>query len=98
MLNLTFGLKLDNMIRFQSVDVPMATSSAMDEALNIHPQPNIIAAKRVIADFLGYPLAKLTSEQMADIDEILAQTLQIKEVMAKIRDYFQTSQERQNAQ
>lgn len=60
--------------------------------------PNIIAAKRAIADFLGYPLAKLTSEQMADIDEILAQTLQIKEVMAKIRDYFQTSQERQNAQ
>ena len=60
--------------------------------------PNIIAAKRAIADFLGYPLAKLTSEQMADIDAILAQTLQIKEVMAKIRDYFQTSQERQNAQ
>ena len=60
--------------------------------------PNIIAAKRAIADFLGYPLAKLTSEQMADIDAILAQTLQIKEIMAKIRDYFQTSQERQNAQ
>ena len=38
-LNLMFGLKLDNMIRFQSVDVLMATSSAMDEALNIHPQP-----------------------------------------------------------
>ncbi len=35
--------------------------------------PNIIAAKRAIADFLGYPLAKLTSEQMADIDAILAQ-------------------------
>ncbi|NES06808.1 MAG: hypothetical protein F6K22_30720 [Okeania sp. SIO2F4] len=35
---LMFGLKLDNMIRFQSVDVPMATTSPMDGALNIHPQ------------------------------------------------------------
>ncbi len=38
MLNLMFGLKPDNMIRFQSLDVLLATSSAMDEALNIHPQ------------------------------------------------------------
>lgn len=59
--------------------------------------PNIIAAKRAIADFVGYPLAKLTSEQMADVDAICSQTLNQKEVMAAVRDYFKTSSERQNA-
>ena len=51
--------------------------------------PNTIAAKLAIAEYLGYALARLTPEQMADIDAILAKTLKKKEVMAQIKAYFQ---------
>lgn len=49
---------------------------------------NAIAAKVAIADYLFLPLAKLTSEQMAAVEEILSKTLNKKEVMGEIRDYF----------
>ncbi|MBP0020971.1 MAG: hypothetical protein J7647_25860 [Cyanobacteria bacterium SBLK] len=45
-----------------------------------------IAAKLAIADFLGKPLAKLTPEQLARIDEILAGTLNKEAVFSQIRD------------
>lgn len=50
--------------------------------------PTVIAAKLAIADYLGQPLAKLTSEQMADVDAILSNTLNKQAVMSQIRDYF----------
>ncbi len=49
---------------------------------------NIIAAKIAIADYLVKPLAKLTPEQMAVVEEILSKTLNKKEVMREIKDYF----------
>ena len=49
---------------------------------------NAIAAKVAIADYLVKPLAKLTPEQMAAVDSILSKTLNKKEVMGEIRDYF----------
>ena len=49
---------------------------------------NVIAAKVAIADYLVKPLAKLTPEQMAYLEEILSKTLNKKEVMQEIKDYF----------
>lgn len=49
---------------------------------------NAIAAKVAIADYLLKPLAKLTPEQMATVDSILSKTLNKKEVMREIEDYF----------
>ena len=49
---------------------------------------NVIAAKVAIADYLVKPLAKLTHSQMATVEEILSKTLNKKEVMSAIRDYF----------
>ena len=49
---------------------------------------NVIAAKVAISDYLVKPLAKLTPEQMAHLEEILSQTLNKKEVMREIKDYF----------
>ncbi len=49
---------------------------------------NVIAAKVAIADYLVKPLAKLTPEQMAHLEEILSKTLNKKEVMTEIRNYF----------
>ena len=53
--------------------------------------PNPLLAKRAIADELGRPLARLSSEQLAHIDAILAQTLKKKEVLAQVRDYFRVN-------
>ena len=50
--------------------------------------PNVITAKKAIADYLGKPLAKLTPEQMGEIDGILDHTLKKKEVMKQIKEYF----------
>lgn len=49
---------------------------------------NVIAAKVAIADYLVKPLAKLTPEQMAAVEDILSKTLNKKEVMGEIGDYF----------
>jgi hypothetical protein len=50
---------------------------------------NALAAKRAIADYLVKPLAKLTPEEMEAVNSILEKTLNKKEVMNLIRDYFQ---------
>lgn len=49
---------------------------------------SIIAAKKAIADYLGKPLAKLTPEQMAYVNQVVGQTLNKQEVMTQIKDYF----------
>jgi len=48
-----------------------------------------LAAKQAIADYLGRPLAKLTAEQMTEINGILEKSLDKKEVMSAIKAYFQ---------
>ncbi len=50
---------------------------------------SVITAKKAIADYLGKPLAKLTPEQMAYVNELVGKTLNKQEVMAQIKDYFQ---------
>lgn len=49
---------------------------------------NAIEAKRAISRYLLKPLAKLTPEQMAAVENILEKTLNKEEVMTKIKDYF----------
>ena len=48
----------------------------------------MIAAKLAIADDLAMPLAKLVPEDRAFIDQILAETLTRRIVLARVRDYF----------
>ncbi len=47
--------------------------------------PNIIEAKKAIADYLGIPLSKLVQEQLVEINEMLSHTLNKREIMGKIR-------------
>jgi hypothetical protein len=49
---------------------------------------NVIAAKLAIADELARPLAKLSQEDRAVIDQVLSETLTRSVVLARIRDYF----------
>jgi hypothetical protein len=50
--------------------------------------PNVIQAKMAISDYLGIPLAKLREDEIEKINNILAETLNKKEVMEKIRVFF----------
>ncbi len=51
--------------------------------------PTVLFAKRAISDYLAQPLAKLSTEQRAFIDVLLAETLNKKAVMERVRQYFQ---------
>jgi len=50
--------------------------------------PTVLFAKRAIADYLGQPLAKLSEQQRAFIDALLAETLNKKVVMSRVRQHF----------
>jgi hypothetical protein len=61
--------------------------------------PNVMAAKRAIADYLGMPLGKLSAEQMAEINTIVGTTLDKKKVLDQVRRYFrQGSGEKRDAE
>ena len=50
--------------------------------------PNAIAAKLAIADDLAMPLAKLSIEDRAFIEQVLIETLTRRIVLARVRDHF----------
>lgn len=54
--------------------------------------PTVIAAKLAIAEDLATPLAKLSGEERAFIESILAETLIRTEVLARVRNYFRNKQ------
>jgi hypothetical protein len=47
--------------------------------------PNTLAAKRAISEFLGLPLAKLSTDQLARINALVQSTLNKQEVLAQVR-------------
>lgn len=60
--------------------------------------PSPLAAKRAIADELGQPLANLSAEQLRQIDDLLAQTLDKQQVLAQVRAVFKPTPGRFHAQ
>ena len=55
--------------------------------------PNVIAAKRAVADELGLPLAKLGAEDRAFIDAVVRETLVRRMVLERIRNRFRRPKE-----
>jgi hypothetical protein len=50
--------------------------------------PTVLAGKRAISNYLGQPLARLSSEQLQFIETLLDETLQKKVIQERIRAYF----------
>ena len=50
--------------------------------------PSVLAAKLAIADYLATPLARLSPQDRAYIDSVLAETLERRAIIACIRGYF----------
>jgi hypothetical protein len=59
------------------------------DALEYH-FPTPVAAKLAIAEDLGLPLAELTPDDRAFIDQVLAETRMRRLVLMRIRDHFRT--------
>jgi hypothetical protein len=59
------------------------------DALEYH-FPTPVAAKLAIAEDLGLPLAKLTPDDRAFIDQLLAETRMRRLVLMRVREYFRT--------
>ena len=55
--------------------------------------PTALAAKRAIAEFLGTPLAKLPPAKLEEINAIVAETLDKKLVIARVRDCLKQPRE-----
>lgn len=74
----------------QSVSLDLPPSIPFEEARNdVNVEfKNAIEAKSAIARMLGFPLCKLSQEQMAKVNDILKESLEKEEVLAKIRAYF----------
>jgi hypothetical protein len=57
---------------------------------------NVLAAKRAIADYLAIPLAKLPPEQLEWINTLVETTLNKKEVIEEVEEYFGRRTERES--
>ncbi len=66
-------------------DIP-ATRFADPDPFHELKFPTALAAKRAIAEFLGTPLAKLPSAKLEEINAIVADTLDKKLVIARVRN------------
>ncbi|MCO3541860.1 transposase family protein [Pseudomonas aeruginosa] len=69
-----------------------ATSTLPIRPFDFEPQesrfPSSIAAKLAIAEELAMPLAKLSMDDRAYIDQVLSETLARRVVLERVRDYF----------
>lgn len=68
-----------------SIDVPKQPFDS--QALEYH-FPSAIAAKLAIADDLGQPLAMLSADEKAFIEQVLSETLMRRVVLERVREYF----------
>lgn len=66
------------------------------EAFEYH-YPTVLAAKLAIADDLATPLAKLSPEDKGFIDQVLAETLTRRIVLARVRGYYRQRKGEQHA-
>ena len=81
------------LIRNTEVSVTMFTDP---DPFQEFAYPNVLAAKRAIADYLAIPLAKLPLEQLEWINTLVETTLSKKEVIEQVEEYFGRRTERES--
>jgi hypothetical protein len=72
-----------SLIRNTEVSVTMFTDP---DPFQEFAYPNVLAAKRAIADYLAMPLAKLPPEQLEWINSLVETTLSKKEVIEQVEE------------
>ena len=59
--------------------------------------PSVFSAKGAIADYLALPLGRLSADELSFIEELLAETLNKKVILERVRHYFQQKREKEDA-
>ena len=59
--------------------------------------PSVFSAKGAIADYLALPLGRLSADELSFIEELLAETLNKKVILERVRYYFQQKREKEDA-
>jgi hypothetical protein len=77
----------------RSIEVS-ATMFADPDPFQEFAYPNALAAKRAIADYLGIALAKLPPEQLDWVNTLVGATLNKKQVIEQVQEYFSHRTER----
>ncbi|WP_196806470.1 DDE-type integrase/transposase/recombinase [Methylobacter luteus] len=97
-LGLPIAALSGNDVRLAEPELPTTMPrQPFDTEAHEYHYPTVIAAKLAIADELTTPLAKLPPEDKAFIDQVLAETLTRRVVLAKVRDYFRDKTGAQHA-
>lgn len=81
----------------QSISEPAVIPFQDRDPFQEFTYPNVLAAKRAISDELALPLARLSEEQRAFIDALLAETLSKKVILERVRHYFKGKRENADA-
>lgn len=68
---------------------PIITPFSDPDLFQEFTYPDRLFAKRAIADYLGQALAKLSDDQREFIDTLLAETLNKKTVIKRVKQYFE---------
>ena len=75
--------------KHSKIPEPVVTPFSDPDPFQEFTYPTTLFAKRAIAEYLGQPLAKVSAEQRAFIDALLAETLNKKAILERVRQYFQ---------
>jgi len=86
-----------NDVRLTPSTVPVSIpKQPFDAEAHEYHFPSIVAAKLAIADDLAQPLAKLSPEDRALIDQVLGETLVRRIVLERVRDYFRRNKKKED--
>jgi hypothetical protein len=97
-LGLPIAALSGNDVRLAAPELPTTMPRQLfDAEAHEYHYPTVVVAKLAIADELATPLAKLAPEDKAFIDQVLAETLTRRIVLAKVRDYFRDKTGAQHA-
>lgn len=91
------ALSADDVRLVPSVTPVSLPRQPFDTEAHEYHYPTVIAAKLAIADELARPLAKLSAEDKGFIDQVLAETLTRRVVLARVREYFRHRKGEQHA-
>jgi hypothetical protein len=70
-------------------EIPPSIPFTMQSPLETYEFKDVLEAKAAIADWLGFPLGRLRQEQLAAISAIVNESLNKKQVMDRIKAFFE---------
>jgi hypothetical protein len=87
---LSGNAELDFLAKTEPIQLPNVIPFCDPDPYQEFTYPSVLLAKRAISEYLGLPLAKLSTEQKNFLDELLNETLNKKIVIEQVQQYFES--------